>query len=87
MKNLPSGTTNLGQNQLDTPDFALVAETIFANSLQFRVPRNKPSMHEHSDSVRHALVVFRASPAHIGCHEFWSQTYRRADSKGRRGTL
>ena len=36
--NSPSGTTDLGQSQLDTPDLTLVAQTIFADELQLRVP-------------------------------------------------
>jgi hypothetical protein len=36
--NLPGSTTNLGQSQLDSPDLALVAETILANELQLSVP-------------------------------------------------
>ena len=35
--NVPSSTTNLGEGKLDTPDLSLVAETILANELQFRV--------------------------------------------------
>lgn len=34
---IPSSTSNLGQGKLNTPDFALVAEAIFANNFQFGV--------------------------------------------------
>jgi hypothetical protein len=34
----PGCTTDLGQSQLDSPDLALVAETILANKLQLSVP-------------------------------------------------
>jgi hypothetical protein len=34
----PGSTTDLGQSQLDSPDLALVAETILANELQLSVP-------------------------------------------------
>ncbi|KAL3703925.1 hypothetical protein TMatcc_009615 [Talaromyces marneffei ATCC 18224] len=37
VKNIPSGTTNLGKSELDTPDLTLVAETVLADSLQFGV--------------------------------------------------
>lgn len=36
---VPGSTTNLRQGELDTPDLALVAETILANELEFGVPR------------------------------------------------
>jgi hypothetical protein len=36
--NLPGSTTDLGQSQLDTPDLALVAQTILADELQLGVP-------------------------------------------------
>lgn len=35
--NIPSGTTNLGEGELDTPDLTLVAETVFTNGLQLSV--------------------------------------------------
>jgi len=35
---LPGSTTNLGESKLDTPDFTLVAETIFSNELQLGIP-------------------------------------------------
>jgi hypothetical protein len=34
---IPSGTSNLGEGQLDTPDLTLVAQTILANELEFGV--------------------------------------------------
>lgn len=34
---LPSSTTDLGQSKLDTPDLTLVAQTVLADDLQFRV--------------------------------------------------
>ncbi len=34
----PSGTTDLGQSQLNSPDLALVAETILADELQLSIP-------------------------------------------------
>ena len=34
---IPSGTTDLRERKLDTPDFALVPQTIFADNLQFGV--------------------------------------------------
>jgi hypothetical protein len=37
-KCLPSSTTDLGQSQLDSPDLALVAETILADELQLSIP-------------------------------------------------
>ena len=37
-ENLPSGTTDLGQSQLDAPDLTLVAQAILANELQLSVP-------------------------------------------------
>ena len=37
-ENLPSGTTDLGQGQLDAPDLTLVAETILADELQLGIP-------------------------------------------------
>ena len=37
-ENLPSGTTDLGQSQLDAPDLTLVAETILADELQLSIP-------------------------------------------------
>ena len=39
LERLPGGTTNLGKSELDTPDFTLVAKTIFSDSLQFRITR------------------------------------------------
>jgi hypothetical protein len=36
-KNIPSGTTDLGEGELDAPDLTLVAETVLANSLQLSV--------------------------------------------------
>ena len=35
---LPGSTTDLGQSQLDSPDLALVAETILADELQLGIP-------------------------------------------------
>lgn len=35
---IPSGATDFGQSEHDTPHFTLVAKTIFSNSLQFSVP-------------------------------------------------
>jgi hypothetical protein len=37
-KKRTSGTTDLGQSQLDTPDLALVAETILADELELSIP-------------------------------------------------
>jgi hypothetical protein len=37
-RNLPSGTTNLGQSELDTPNLTLIAETKLSDRLQLRVP-------------------------------------------------
>lgn len=37
--NVPSSTTDLGQGELHTPDFALVAQAVLADGLQFRVTR------------------------------------------------
>jgi hypothetical protein len=53
-KYIPSSTTNLGERQLHAPHLTLVAKTIFADSLQFRVPkvRRIQSMHEHSSDLR-----------------------------------
>jgi hypothetical protein len=34
---LPSGTTNLGESKLDTPDLTLVAQTVLSNELQLRI--------------------------------------------------
>jgi hypothetical protein len=42
---IPSSTTNLGQSKLDTPDFTLVAQAVFADNLQFRVSV-RPQMSE-----------------------------------------
>ena len=36
-KSIPGSTTNLGESELDTPHFTLVAKTIFTNDLQLRV--------------------------------------------------
>jgi hypothetical protein len=36
-KHIPSSTTNLGEGELDTPHLTLVAETVFADNLQFGV--------------------------------------------------
>jgi hypothetical protein len=36
-KKLTGSTTDLGKSELDTPHLALVAETVFANDLQFGV--------------------------------------------------
>lgn len=36
--NSPGSTTDLGEGQLDAPDLALVAETIFADELELSVP-------------------------------------------------
>ncbi len=74
MKSLPGSTTDLGQSQLDSPDLTLIAESIFANELQLSI----------------------SIPALTNCSQTWAEqalaqwpwvTYRRADSKGRRGTL
>ena len=35
--NIPSSTTNLRQHELDTPYFALVAETVLADDLEFGI--------------------------------------------------
>jgi len=34
---VPSSTTNFGQGKLDSPDFSLVAETIFADSFELSI--------------------------------------------------
>ena len=39
--NSPSGTTDLGQSQLDSPDLALVAKTILADELQLSIPNQE----------------------------------------------
>ena len=36
-ESLPGSTTDLGEGELDAPDLTLVAETILADKLQFRV--------------------------------------------------
>src|SRR4051812_21176678 len=46
-KYLPGGTTNLGQSQLDSPDLALVAETILADELQLGI--TNPTLTSDSD--------------------------------------
>lgn len=38
MFNVPGSTTDLGESQLDAPDLALVAQTIFSNELELGVP-------------------------------------------------
>lgn len=37
VKDIPGSTTDLGQSQHDTPDLTLVAQSIFADSLQLGV--------------------------------------------------
>lgn len=73
MEILPSSTTNLGEGELNTPDLTLVAETVFADNLQLGVAgRWVRTMALSGDKL-----------ALIG----QENAYRRADSKGRRGTL
>ena len=36
-RNLPSGTTNLGKSELDTPDLTLVAQTVLSDELQLGI--------------------------------------------------
>lgn len=41
---LPGSTTDLGQSQTDSPDLTLVAQAIFTNELQLRVPDQSMSV-------------------------------------------
>jgi hypothetical protein len=65
LKQFTSGTTDLGQNEGDAPDLALVAKAVLASELC-------PS------------VSFTTN---IGNRRTLSSASKRADSKGRRGTL
>ena len=73
---LPSSTTNLGQSELDTPDFTLVAQTVFTDNLQFRV--SVPS----AQNVRQGDI---SDMKHSQASAQWPgyETYRRADSNAR----
>ena len=42
--NLPGSTTDLGQSQTDSPDLTLVAQAIFTDELQLRVPDENMSV-------------------------------------------
>jgi hypothetical protein len=67
--NIPGGTTNLGQSEEDTPDLTLVPQTIFAHSLQFRVPMKRISVNDLRHEQRQAHVQWPGT------------TYKRALSK------
>jgi hypothetical protein len=73
--NVPCSTTNLGERQLHTPHLTLVAEAIFADELQLRVP----------------ILTIRSLAPRLEQRQARAQwpgdcTYRRADSNGRLGT-
>jgi hypothetical protein len=75
-QHLPGSTTNLGEGELDAPHLALVAQTILADELELSVP--VPPL---TRCPRHKRRQARTQwPWDVN-------TYRRADSKGRRGTL
>lgn len=75
-------TTDLGERKLDAPDLSLVAETIFTNSLQFRVSEEMASVSGILLSLLETRLIgdMRMSTLNL------SGTHRRADSYGRRGT-
>lgn len=69
LEELTGSTTNFGQGEGDTPDLALVTQTVFSSELI--VPKVKKKDLERFDDR----------------HDTFSSASRRADSKGRRGTL
>ncbi len=69
--NQPGSTTNLGQSEHDTPDFALVAKAIFADDFQLGVPAIDQSL----------ILRHEQSQAHA---QWPGDTNRRADSKAER---
>src|SRR5690242_7751342 len=73
---LPGSTTDLGEGELDAPHLALVAQTILADELKLSVP------------VPPLTRCPRRKRRQARAQWPWDvNTYRRADSKGRRGTL
>jgi len=70
---LPSSTTDLGQGELNTPDLTLVAQTVFADDLQFGVARFRQGMMLDKGYLRHK----QREQAHA---QWPGYTYRRADS-------
>lgn len=73
-QNIPSSTTNLGESEEHTPHLTLVAETVFTNSLQLRVPGDELVV--SIDLNKSALLLSGQE-----------MSYRRADSNGLLGTL
>ena len=75
---IPGSTTNLGQSQLDAPDFALVLEAKLADELELRV-----TVYPSSGQLRGSLRLEQRQ-AHVSVA---GDTDSRAASKGRVGTF
>lgn len=97
---LPSGTTDLGEGEEDTPNLTLVAKTELANELELGVPGaaelvDDHNRHEQSQARAQWPVMWacrRTSIAAVAAAQrplggIRDQTHNRAASKGRRGTL
>ena len=78
LEQLTGRTTNLGQNETDTPDLALVAQAVLAGELC--------GGKEGKDGVGGSDFRVCARVTENRTRTF-SSASRRADSKGRRGTL
>ena len=73
---IPGGTTNLGEGEHDTPHLTLVAKTIFSDELQLSVPVKAMLDGDLRHEAENQLLLSGRD-----------RSYKRADSKGRRGTL
>ena len=78
LEQLTRGTTNLGQDEANAPDLALVAEAVFAGELF----GGKAGGGRVGGSDFRVCVRVTENRTHT-----FSSASRRADSKGRRGTL
>ncbi len=76
---IPGSTSNLGQSKLDTPDFSLVSQTIFADDLEFGVAVE--ALERTIDVSRDKLLLSgleertdeltRMLPNQLACDGFW----------------
>jgi len=76
MISIPSSTTNLGEGEHDAPHLTLVAETILSDELQLSVPVKAMLDGDLRHEAENQLLLSGRD-----------RSYKRADSKGRRGTL
>ncbi len=92
---IPSSTTNLGKSKLDTPDFTLVAQAIFADDLEFGITVSQSQegisdmKHRQADAQWPGYVTYRRADSKAACDHVSFPVLQQRSEGGlrRRGTL